>query len=63
MLSSLREGSGGNGVSYGGLKRLGGSEGLKRSCTDWLVSSGSAGGSRGYGIEESAIVNWFAKES
>jgi hypothetical protein len=71
VLSSLGGLSGGNGGVTEGLKRLGGSGelrfwgdvGVKGSRTDWLVSSGSAGGSGGNGIKESAIVHWFAKES
>ena len=42
---------------------VGESEGLKGSRTDWLVSSGSTGGSGGNGIQESAVVHWFTKES
>ena len=58
--------SGGNGGITGELGfwgDVGESEGLKGSRTDWLVSSGSAGGSGGNGIKKSAIVYWFAKES
>ena len=69
MLSELKGLSGGS--YWGGLKGLGGcgelrfwgDVGVKGSRTDWLVSFGSAGGSGGNGIKESAIVDWFVKES
>ena len=45
-----------------GVKVLG-DVGVKGSRTDWLVSSGTAGGSGGNGIKKSAVVHWFTKES
>ena len=56
-------GEGLKGLGGCGELRFWGDVGVNGSRTDWLVSSGTAGGSGGNGINESAIVHWFVKES